>query len=102
MHAAMIASQIVNAVEQGFCCWCVNQIAYQCISFIKKWLPLQTLAASGEFYLVDALLKHNVDINAVDKDGLTAIHKAIIGKKQAVTNYLLRESVNPFVCDDVI
>ncbi|KAJ0024532.1 hypothetical protein Pint_07688 [Pistacia integerrima] len=66
----------------------------------KKWLPLHTLAASGEFYLVDALLKHNVDINAVDKDGLTAIHKAIIGKKQAVTNYLLRESANPFVCDD--
>ncbi|KAJ0025423.1 hypothetical protein Pint_07698 [Pistacia integerrima] len=33
-------------------------------------------------------------------DGLTAIHKAIIGKKQAVTNYLLRESANPFVCDD--
>ncbi|KAJ0025416.1 hypothetical protein Pint_07691 [Pistacia integerrima] len=66
----------------------------------KKWLPLHTLAASGEFYLVDALLKHNVDINAVDKDGLTAIHKSIIGKKQAVTNYLLRESANPFVCDD--
>lgn len=35
--------------------------------FQKKWLPLHTLAASGEFYIVDALLKHNVDINAVDK-----------------------------------
>ncbi|TYI88757.1 hypothetical protein E1A91_D03G005300v1 [Gossypium mustelinum] len=65
-----------------------------------KWLPLHTLAASGEFYLVDALLKHNVDINAVDKNGLTAIHKAIIGKKQAITNYLLRESANPFVRDE--
>ncbi|OVA08870.1 Ankyrin repeat [Macleaya cordata] len=64
-----------------------------------KWLPLHTLAASGEFYLVDALLKHNVDINAVDKDGLTALHKAILSKKQAVTNYLLRESANPFVRD---
>lgn len=32
-----------------------------------KWLPLHTLAASGEFYLMDALLKHNVDINAEDK-----------------------------------
>ncbi|XP_024032855.1 ankyrin repeat domain-containing protein, chloroplastic [Morus notabilis] len=64
-----------------------------------KWLPLHTLAASGAFYLVDTLLKHNVDINAVDKDGCTAIHKAIIGKKQAITNYLLRESANPFVCD---
>ncbi|XP_022741735.1 ankyrin repeat domain-containing protein, chloroplastic-like isoform X3 [Durio zibethinus] len=65
-----------------------------------KWLPLHTLAASGEFYLVDALLKHNVDINAVDKNGLTAIHKAIIGKKQAITNYLFRESANPFVRDE--
>ncbi|XP_030463980.2 ankyrin repeat domain-containing protein, chloroplastic [Syzygium oleosum] len=64
-----------------------------------KWLPLHTLAASGEFYLMNALLKHNVDINAVDKDGLSALHKAIIGKKQAIMNYLLRESANPFISD---
>ncbi|XP_057979076.1 ankyrin repeat domain-containing protein, chloroplastic [Malania oleifera] len=64
-----------------------------------KWLPLHTLAASGEFYLMDALLKHDVDINGADKDGLTALHRAIISKKQAITNYLLRESANPFVCD---
>lgn len=37
------------------------------IIFQGKWLPLHTLAASGEFYLMDAFLKHNVDINAVDK-----------------------------------
>ncbi|GAV78581.1 Ank_2 domain-containing protein [Cephalotus follicularis] len=65
-----------------------------------KWQPLHTLAASGEFYLVDALLKHNVDINTVDKDGLTALHRAIICKKQAITNYLLRESANPFIRDE--
>ena len=35
--------------------------------FQGKWLPLHTLAACGEFYLLDSLLKHNVDINAVDK-----------------------------------
>ncbi|XP_027360846.1 ankyrin repeat domain-containing protein, chloroplastic [Abrus precatorius] len=64
-----------------------------------KWLPLHTLAACGEFYILDSLLKYNVDINAVDKDGLTALHKAIIGKKQAITNYLLRNSANPFVQD---
>ncbi|XP_019422582.1 PREDICTED: ankyrin repeat domain-containing protein, chloroplastic-like isoform X2 [Lupinus angustifolius] len=64
-----------------------------------KWLPLHTLAACGEFYLVDSLMKHNVDINAVDKDGLTALHKAIIGKNQAITNYLLINSANPFVKD---
>ncbi|CAN8251318.1 unnamed protein product [Cochlearia groenlandica] len=66
----------------------------------KKWLPLHTLAASGEFYLLDSLLKHNLDINATDVGGLTALHRAIIGKKQAITNYLLRESANPFVLDD--
>ncbi|XP_071927611.1 ankyrin repeat domain-containing protein, chloroplastic-like [Coffea arabica] len=64
-----------------------------------KWQPLHTLAASGEFHLVNTLLKHNVDINAMDKDGLIAIHKAILGKKQAIFNYLLRESANPFVRD---
>ncbi|PRQ47305.1 putative ankyrin repeat-containing domain-containing protein [Rosa chinensis] len=65
----------------------------------SKWLPLHTLAASGEYYLMDALLKHEADINAVDKDDWTVLHKAIIGKNQAITNYLLRESANPFVRD---
>ncbi|GMH24002.1 hypothetical protein Nepgr_025845 [Nepenthes gracilis] len=64
-----------------------------------KWLPLHTLAASGNFYLSSTLLKHILDINAADKDGLTALHKAIICKKQAITNFLLRESANPFVRD---
>ncbi|XP_011081481.1 ankyrin repeat domain-containing protein, chloroplastic isoform X1 [Sesamum indicum] len=65
-----------------------------------KWHPLHTLAASGQFYLVNALLKHNLDINVPDKDGLTAIHKAILGKKQAIFNFLLRESANPFARDN--
>lgn len=64
-----------------------------------KWHPLHTLAACGDFYLMTALLKHNVDINASDQDGLSAIHKAIIGNKQAIFNCLLRESANPFVRD---
>ncbi|KAL0914006.1 hypothetical protein M5K25_017503 [Dendrobium thyrsiflorum] len=65
----------------------------------RKWLPVHTLASSGEFYLLDLLLKHSVDINAVDEDGLTAIHKAILSKKHAITSYLLRNSANPFVRD---
>ncbi|KAG0552910.1 hypothetical protein BDA96_01G548800 [Sorghum bicolor] len=65
----------------------------------SKWLPLHTLAASGDFYLLDSLLKHNVDINAVDKDGLPAIHKPILSKKAAIINYLLRNSANPFIQD---
>ncbi|XP_022883764.1 ankyrin repeat domain-containing protein, chloroplastic [Olea europaea var. sylvestris] len=64
-----------------------------------KWHPVHTLAASGEFYLMTSLLKHDVDINALDKDGLTGIHKAILGKKQAIFNCLLRESANPFIRD---
>ncbi|KAK1653157.1 hypothetical protein QYE76_070962 [Lolium multiflorum] len=65
----------------------------------SKWLPLHTLAASGDFYLLDNLLKHKVDVNALDKDGLPAIHKAIISKKHAIINYLLRNSANPFIYD---
>ncbi|CAM8902377.1 unnamed protein product [Rhodiola kirilowii] len=65
-----------------------------------NWLPLHSLASSGDFNLMTALLKHNVDINAVDKGGLTALHKAITCKKQAITNCLLRESANPFICDN--
>ncbi|KAK8446860.1 hypothetical protein SEVIR_9G553600v4 [Setaria viridis] len=65
----------------------------------SKWPPLHTLAASGDFYLLDSLLKHNVDINALDKDGLPAIHKAILSKKAAIINYLLRNSANPFIQD---
>ena len=42
-------------------------------SLQSKWLPLHTLAASGEFHLMDALLKHNVDINAVDVVGGIAL-----------------------------
>lgn len=65
----------------------------------SKWLPLHTLAASGDFYLMDSLLKHKVDINALDKDGLPAIYKPILSKKAAIINYLLRNSANPFIQD---
>ncbi|KAJ1298909.1 hypothetical protein BS78_01G490000 [Paspalum vaginatum] len=65
----------------------------------SKWLPLHTIAASGDFYLLDGLLKHNLDINTLDKDGLPAIYKPIISKKAAIINYLLRNSANPFIQD---
>uniref|UniRef100_A0A0A9CXW9 Uncharacterized protein n=1 Tax=Arundo donax TaxID=35708 RepID=A0A0A9CXW9_ARUDO len=65
----------------------------------SKWLPLHTIAASGYFYQLDNLLKHSVDINALDKDGFPAIHKAILSKKAAIINYLLRNSANPFIQD---
>lgn len=65
-----------------------------------KWKPFHTVAASGDFYLMTSLLKHIEDINVPSKDGLTAIHKAILGKKQAIFNCLLREAANPFICDE--
>ncbi|KAL3614134.1 hypothetical protein CASFOL_042208 [Castilleja foliolosa] len=70
------------------------------VAMSGKWHPLHTLAAAGEFYLMNSLLKHNIDINVPDKNGLTAIHKAILGRKQAIFNYLLRESANPFIRDN--
>ncbi|XP_024175871.1 uncharacterized protein LOC112181718 isoform X2 [Rosa chinensis] len=68
-------------------------------SFSSKWLPLHTLAVSGEYYIMHALSKHEADINAADKDDWTVLDKAIIGKNQAITDYLLRDSANPFVRD---
>lgn len=35
------------------------------------------------------------------QDGLTAIHRAILAKKHAIFNFLLRESANPFIRDKV-
>nr|GMC93355.1 ankyrin repeat domain-containing protein, chloroplastic [Ipomoea batatas] len=64
-----------------------------------KWQPFHTFAASGEFYFTRSLLKHIVDVNLPDKDGLTAIHRAILAKKHAIFNFLLRESANPFIRD---
>ncbi|KAF5958084.1 hypothetical protein HYC85_005309 [Camellia sinensis] len=39
------------------------------------------------------------EVLAATSDGLTALHKAMLSKKQAICNYLLRESANPFVRD---
>ena len=35
------------------------------------------------------------------QDGHTALHKAIIGKKEAVISHLLRKGANPHVKDKV-
>ncbi|KAI9153709.1 hypothetical protein LWI28_015419 [Acer negundo] len=64
-----------------------------------KWKPLQTLALSMQIPLMDKLIANGVDIDSVDKDGLTALHKAVIGKKEAVISHLLRKGANPHVKD---
>lgn len=41
-------------------------------------------------------------LNSMAKqDGLTALHKAIIGKKEAVISHLLRKGASPHVKDRV-
>ncbi|GMI68420.1 EMBRYO DEFECTIVE 139, embryo defective 506 [Hibiscus trionum] len=64
-----------------------------------KWKPLQTLALSLQIHSMDKLLEDGLNIDEVDKDGHTALHKAIIGKKEAVISHLLRKGANPHVID---
>ncbi|XP_021672782.2 ankyrin repeat domain-containing protein EMB506, chloroplastic isoform X1 [Hevea brasiliensis] len=65
----------------------------------EKWKPLQTLALSGQIHSMDKLLEDGLSIDSVDKDGLTALHKAIIGKKESVISHLLRKGASPHVRD---
>lgn len=64
-----------------------------------KWIPVHTLATSGQSYLLDFLLTHDVDINAVDKDGLTALHKAVLCKKEGIVSYLLKAGADALIRD---
>lgn len=64
-----------------------------------KWSPLHTLTLSGQIHFMDELIECGMDIDTVDKDGFTALHKAVIGKKEAVISHLLRKGANPHVRD---
>ncbi|CAL9170844.1 unnamed protein product [Musa hybrid cultivar] len=65
-----------------------------------KWNPFHSLALSGQIPFMDKLLEDgSTDIDCLDKDGFTALHKAIIGKKEAVISHLLRRGANPQVKD---
>ncbi|XP_022774428.1 ankyrin repeat domain-containing protein EMB506, chloroplastic-like [Durio zibethinus] len=64
-----------------------------------KWKPLQTLALSLQIPFMDKLLEDGLNIDEVDKDGHTALHKAIMGKKEAVISHLLRKGASPHVKD---
>ncbi|KAL7135782.1 hypothetical protein ABFS83_11G121600 [Erythranthe nasuta] len=65
----------------------------------EKWKPLHTFALAGQIKFMDAMLDKGYDINLVDKDGLTALHIAVIGKREAVISHLLRKGANPEVKD---
>ncbi|GFY80394.1 ankyrin repeat protein [Actinidia rufa] len=59
-----------------------------------KWLPLHSLVASGEFYLVNALLKHDVAINIQDKEGATLMHHAVRTASSQMIKILLLYNVD--------
>ncbi|KAI9077711.1 hypothetical protein K1719_040317 [Acacia pycnantha] len=65
----------------------------------EKWSPLHTLALSTQIRCMDQLLESGVDIDLKNKEGLTALHIAIIGKKEAVISHLLRKGACPHVRD---
>ncbi|XP_048230269.1 ankyrin repeat domain-containing protein EMB506, chloroplastic-like isoform X2 [Ricinus communis] len=65
-----------------------------------KWKPLQTLALSGQIRFMDKLLADGLNIDSGDKDGLTALQLAIVGKEEAAISHLLRKGANPHVKGD--
>eukprot|EP01018_Ginkgo_biloba_P007004 Gb_02757 [translate_table: standard] len=69
------------------------------LPILPKWIPFHTLATSGQILLVDDTLKQGVDVNTVDKDGLTALHKAVLCKREAVVGRLLKRGADPNVRD---
>ncbi|XP_057520165.1 ankyrin repeat domain-containing protein EMB506, chloroplastic isoform X1 [Amaranthus tricolor] len=64
-----------------------------------NWCPLHTLALSGQVHFLDQLLEKGASIDLQDKNGLTALHASIIGKKEAVISHLLRKGANPHITD---
>lgn len=64
-----------------------------------KWSPIHTLGLSGQIQDMDKLLANGLDVDMVDKDGFTALHKAIIGKKEPVISHLLRKGASPHLRD---
>lgn len=64
-----------------------------------KWSVLHTLGLSGQIPFMDELLVNGMHIDMVDEDGLTALHMAVIGKKEAVISHLLRKGASPHVKD---
>ncbi|KAG6533744.1 hypothetical protein ZIOFF_007619 [Zingiber officinale] len=64
-----------------------------------KWNIFHSFALSGQMPLMDRLIEQGTEIDCLDKGGFTALHKAVIGKKEAVISHLLRKGANPHVRD---
>lgn len=64
-----------------------------------KWKPFHTLALTGQIKFMDVMLENNCNMNLVDMDGMTALHHAVVGKREAVISHLLRRGANLEVKD---
>lgn len=65
----------------------------------EKWSAFHSLALAGQIPHMDILLGNGLNIDTIDKNGQTALHTAIMGKKEAVIAHLLRKGANPHVRD---
>ncbi|AQL00892.1 Ankyrin repeat domain-containing protein chloroplastic, partial [Zea mays] len=70
--------------------------------FRMRWRTARVLRGRQKLFSNEEkilLNKRVPDLEIATSDGLPAIHKAILSKKAAIINYLLRNSANPFIQD---
>lgn len=65
----------------------------------EKWPLFHTLAMSGDSIYVDRLLRQDIEVDALDKDGYTALQRAVLARKEPVVNQLLRAKADSSVRD---
>lgn len=65
----------------------------------EKWPLLHILATSGQEFYLDKFLKQGADVNVIDKDGYSAVQRAILAKKKTAVNLLLGAGADVTVCD---
>ncbi|KAG0582540.1 hypothetical protein M758_3G067000 [Ceratodon purpureus] len=65
----------------------------------KKWNPLHAVSGSGQINHVDLLLRHGIDVNARDMDGLTELHWAAICGRDGIVRYLLKRGADAKAVD---
>lgn len=82
-------------------CWNIMLISMQWIRYTEPTHAISGGKMPGSYNYRFSALDLSRGFILPFQDGWSALHKAIIGKKQAITNYLLRESANPFVLDKV-
>lgn len=67
--------------------------------YSEKWPALHLLVASGQFFFLDRFLQLGIDVNALDKDGYTALQRAVLGRKETAVSQLIRAGAHVEVLD---